>query len=213
MNTELPPWARSPPKPAMERNSFLVASAEQLKRFLDANRDRIKEAGGMVLIDEDPDYLSIAPDAQLPLADPLPGRDHRRVALGDRGHRERRRAGRAVQPGRDLRRVRRGGARAGRPARRANGCRRPDGRGRHRARGDGRRGHRRRHASPRRATPARPTNGHAARIRRAAAGRRGGRSPAVRPRAHLPGAQPAHRSAADRAVREVAQDLSRSSAT
>ncbi|HYI22864.1 MAG TPA: hypothetical protein VEX62_09545 [Candidatus Limnocylindrales bacterium] len=48
---------------SMERNSFLVASAEQLKRFLDANRDRIKQAGGMVLIDEDPDYLSIAPDS------------------------------------------------------------------------------------------------------------------------------------------------------
>jgi len=48
---------------SMERNSFLVASAEQLKRFLDANRDRIKEAGGMVLIDEDPDYLSVAPDS------------------------------------------------------------------------------------------------------------------------------------------------------
>jgi hypothetical protein len=48
---------------SLERNSFLVASAEQLKRFLDANRDRIKQAGGMVLIDEDPDYLSVAPDS------------------------------------------------------------------------------------------------------------------------------------------------------
>lgn len=48
---------------SLERNSFLVAAAEQLKKFLDANRDRIKAAGGLVLIDEDPDYLSVAPDS------------------------------------------------------------------------------------------------------------------------------------------------------
>lgn len=47
---------------AMERNSFLVTAADQLKRFLEANSRRIREAGGMVLIDEDPDYLSVAPD-------------------------------------------------------------------------------------------------------------------------------------------------------
>ncbi len=102
---------------SLERNSFLSAAGEQLKRFLDANRARIKEVGGLVLIDDDPDYLSVAPDGIVPLAHALPGRSHRRVALGDRGDRERGRAGRAVQPGRDLCRVRRGGARAGRPAR------------------------------------------------------------------------------------------------
>jgi hypothetical protein len=47
---------------ALERSSFLSSAGEQLKRFLHANRDRIKEAGGLVLIDEDPDYLSVAPD-------------------------------------------------------------------------------------------------------------------------------------------------------
>jgi hypothetical protein len=47
---------------ALERSSFLAAAGEQLKRFVDANRQRIKEVGGMVLIDDDPDYLSVAPD-------------------------------------------------------------------------------------------------------------------------------------------------------
>ncbi|CAN5753086.1 hypothetical protein BH23CHL7_BH23CHL7_09500 [soil metagenome] len=47
---------------AIERSSFLADAAEQLKRFIDANRGHIKDVGGMVLIDDDPDYLSIAPD-------------------------------------------------------------------------------------------------------------------------------------------------------
>lgn len=47
---------------ALERSDFIVQSTEQLRRFLDANRARIADIGGMVLIDEDPDYLSIAPD-------------------------------------------------------------------------------------------------------------------------------------------------------
>jgi hypothetical protein len=47
----------------MERNSFLGDAANQLRRFLDANKDRIREIGGMVLIDEDPDYLAVAPDS------------------------------------------------------------------------------------------------------------------------------------------------------
>ena len=46
----------------LERASFLNDATEQLERFLKANRDRIKDLGGMVLIDDDPDYLSIAPD-------------------------------------------------------------------------------------------------------------------------------------------------------
>jgi hypothetical protein len=46
----------------MERTAFLASAGDQLKRFLDANKDRIKEIGGLVLIDEDPDYLSVAPD-------------------------------------------------------------------------------------------------------------------------------------------------------
>jgi hypothetical protein len=47
---------------ALERSAFLAEAGEQLKRFVDANRDRIKEVGGLVLIDDDPDYLSVAPD-------------------------------------------------------------------------------------------------------------------------------------------------------
>jgi hypothetical protein len=47
---------------ALERSDFITQSTEQLRRFLDANRDRIRDLGGMTLIDDDPDYLSIAPD-------------------------------------------------------------------------------------------------------------------------------------------------------
>src|SRR4051812_29558977 len=47
---------------ALERTSFLSAAGKQLHDFLEANKQRIKEAGGLVLIDEDPDYLSVAPD-------------------------------------------------------------------------------------------------------------------------------------------------------
>ena len=47
---------------ALERTSFLSAAGKQLHDFLEANKPRIKEAGGLVLIDEDPDYLSVAPD-------------------------------------------------------------------------------------------------------------------------------------------------------
>jgi hypothetical protein len=48
---------------SMERTAFLAQAGDQLKKFLHANRDRIKEVGGLVLIDDDPDYLSVAPDA------------------------------------------------------------------------------------------------------------------------------------------------------
>ncbi len=47
---------------ALERSDFLVRSTEQLRRFLDANKSRIAELGGLTLIDEDPDYLAVAPD-------------------------------------------------------------------------------------------------------------------------------------------------------
>jgi hypothetical protein len=46
----------------LERSDFLVQSTEQLSKFLKANRERIAEIGGLTLIDDDPDYLSIAPD-------------------------------------------------------------------------------------------------------------------------------------------------------
>jgi hypothetical protein len=48
---------------AMERTSFLRDAGDQLKRFVESNRRRIHEAGGLILIDDDPDYLSVAPDA------------------------------------------------------------------------------------------------------------------------------------------------------
>lgn len=47
---------------ALERNSFLVTAGDQLHKFMEANRERIHELGGFVLIDDDPDYLSVAPD-------------------------------------------------------------------------------------------------------------------------------------------------------
>jgi hypothetical protein len=47
---------------ALERTDFLVEATGQLNRFLDANRNRISELGGLTLIDEEPEYLSIAPD-------------------------------------------------------------------------------------------------------------------------------------------------------
>jgi len=46
----------------LERSDFIRQATDQLRRFLDANRGRISDLGGMTLIDEDPDYLSIAPD-------------------------------------------------------------------------------------------------------------------------------------------------------
>jgi hypothetical protein len=47
---------------ALERSDFLVQSTEQLRKFLAANKDRINQLGGLTLIDEDPDYLAVAPD-------------------------------------------------------------------------------------------------------------------------------------------------------
>jgi hypothetical protein len=47
---------------ALERADFIRQSAEQLRRFLDHHRDRISSIGGLTLIDEEPDYLSVAPD-------------------------------------------------------------------------------------------------------------------------------------------------------
>ncbi len=47
---------------ALERTDFLISAADQLRRFLEANKERIAELGGLVLIDDEPDYLSVAPD-------------------------------------------------------------------------------------------------------------------------------------------------------
>jgi hypothetical protein len=47
---------------ALERADFIRQAAEQLHGFLQHHRDRISSVGGLTLIDEEPDYLSIAPD-------------------------------------------------------------------------------------------------------------------------------------------------------
>jgi hypothetical protein len=47
---------------SLERTSFLAAAGKQLLEFMETNKGRIKDAGGLVLIDDDPDYLSVAPD-------------------------------------------------------------------------------------------------------------------------------------------------------
>lgn len=47
---------------ALERTDFVRQATEQLERFLRANSERLREIGGLVLIDDDPDYLSVAPD-------------------------------------------------------------------------------------------------------------------------------------------------------
>jgi len=46
----------------IERASFVNDAADQLHRFLQANKARIHELGGMVLLDEDPEYLAVAAD-------------------------------------------------------------------------------------------------------------------------------------------------------
>ena len=43
----------------IERASFLTDAARQFNAFLDANRERIRELGGLVLIDDEPEYLAI----------------------------------------------------------------------------------------------------------------------------------------------------------
>ena len=48
---------------AGERSDFLVQATEQLAKFLDRNLSRVAALGGLTLIDDDPDYLSIAPDS------------------------------------------------------------------------------------------------------------------------------------------------------
>ena len=46
----------------LERTDFLARAGEQLGRFLAAHRHRVQQLGGLVLIDDDPDYLAITPD-------------------------------------------------------------------------------------------------------------------------------------------------------
>lgn len=43
----------------IERASFLTDAARQFNAFLDANRERIRDLGGLVLIDDEPEYLAV----------------------------------------------------------------------------------------------------------------------------------------------------------
>jgi hypothetical protein len=46
----------------IERTDFLARAGEQLDRFMNTHQGRIRQLGGLVLIDEDPDYLAVTPD-------------------------------------------------------------------------------------------------------------------------------------------------------
>src|SRR5215218_7687298 len=46
----------------IERSDFLVRAGEQLDRFMASHSGRIQQLGGLVLIDDDPDYLAVAAD-------------------------------------------------------------------------------------------------------------------------------------------------------
>ena len=46
----------------LERTDFLASAGEQLSRFMAAHRHRIQQLNGLVLIDDDPDYLAITAD-------------------------------------------------------------------------------------------------------------------------------------------------------
>ncbi|MGZ8513229.1 MAG: hypothetical protein ACXWWL_07300, partial [Candidatus Limnocylindria bacterium] len=41
----------------LERRDFLYEATEQLRRFLEANRDRLREIGPIKLVDDEQDYL------------------------------------------------------------------------------------------------------------------------------------------------------------
>jgi hypothetical protein len=47
---------------SLERTDFLATASAQLSKFLDANAERIAALGGLVLIDDEVDYLAIAED-------------------------------------------------------------------------------------------------------------------------------------------------------
>jgi hypothetical protein len=45
----------------LERRDFVYEATEQLRRFLDANRDRLREIGPITLVDDESDYLRYHP--------------------------------------------------------------------------------------------------------------------------------------------------------
>ena len=46
----------------LERTDFLSRAGDQMERFMAAHRSRIQQLGGLVLIDDDPDYLAVTAD-------------------------------------------------------------------------------------------------------------------------------------------------------
>ena len=46
----------------IERADFLARAGEQLDRFMSSHQGRIRQLGGLVLIDDDPEYLAVAAD-------------------------------------------------------------------------------------------------------------------------------------------------------
>ena len=46
----------------IERSDFLVRAGEQLERFMRQHQARIQQLGGLVLIDDDPEYLAVTAD-------------------------------------------------------------------------------------------------------------------------------------------------------
>ncbi len=47
---------------SIERSDFLVRAGEQLQRFMQAHANRIRTLGGMTLINDDEEFLAVAPD-------------------------------------------------------------------------------------------------------------------------------------------------------
>jgi hypothetical protein len=47
---------------SLERSDFLVQASAQLRKFLEGNAERISDLGGLVLIDDEVDYLAVAAD-------------------------------------------------------------------------------------------------------------------------------------------------------
>jgi len=47
---------------SLERSDFLVRAGEQIERFMNEQANRIRELGGLTLIDDEDDYLAVAPD-------------------------------------------------------------------------------------------------------------------------------------------------------
>ncbi len=90
----------------LERRDFLYEATEQLRRFIDSNRERLREIGPVKLVDDDQDYLLFHPvdetwTTRLTYQDPADNEwyDEEQVIDSVRGDR------RAVQPGRHLRLV------------------------------------------------------------------------------------------------------------